>query len=167
MTPVRVPATSRGVCTVPALLRLSGAVEREPAIDDWLELRPGELGSIARVWFSQLRQCGTGVRELIHDGFPTVCVEDAPFAYVNVFRAHVNVGFFHGAALADPTRLLEGVGKYMRHVKVRPGVALDGPALEALITAAYRDILARLKATNDAIGTGRNGGATQGFHRAD
>ena len=81
----------------------------------------------------------------MHDGYPTVCVEDAPFAYVGVFRAHVNIGFFHGAALPDPVGLLQGMGKYMRHVKVKPGLALDGSSLEALITSAYRDIVARLK----------------------
>jgi hypothetical protein len=135
---------------MPALLRFHGAVGRDPAIDRWLDARPGELGSIARTWLEPMRRCGSDVRELLHDGCPTVCVEDAPFAYVNAFRAHVNVGFFHGAALTDPANLLEGTGKYMRHVKVRPGRALDGPSLEALITAAYRDIVARLKAAERA-----------------
>jgi hypothetical protein len=88
--------------------------------------------------------CGVDVRELLHDGFPTACVEDAPFAYVGVYKDHVNVGFFHGASLPDPTGLLEGTGKYMRHVKVKPGRAFDTSALEALITAAYRDIVSRL-----------------------
>ena len=76
----------------------------------------------------------------MHDGFATACVGDAPFAYVGVFKAHVNVGFFHGATLPDPARLLEGKGKRMRHVKLRPGHAFDASALEALISAAYRDI---------------------------
>jgi hypothetical protein len=91
-----------------------------------------------------MQRCGPDVRELLHDGFPTACVEDAPFAYVGVFKDHVNVGFFHGASLPDPAGLLEGTGKYMRHVKVKPGRAFDTPALEALITAAYRDIVTRL-----------------------
>ena len=130
---------------MPALLRFNGAVERDPAIHRWLDAQPGELGSIARTWFTRMRQCGSGVRELMHDGFATACVEDAPFAYVGVFTAHVNVGFFHGAALPDPTRLLQGTGKSMRHVKVKPGLALDAATLDALITAAYRDIVARLK----------------------
>jgi hypothetical protein len=131
---------------VPALLTFSGAVEREPAIDKWVTAQPSELAAIARTWFTLMRQCGTDVRELMHDGCPTVCVQDAPFAYVNAFRAHVNVGFFHGAALADPAGLLEGTGKYMRHVKVKPGQALDAPSLELLVTAAYQDIGARLRA---------------------
>ena len=127
-----------------ALLRFTGAVVRDPAIDAWLEVQPNDLGVIAQSWFAVMRRCGTDVRELMHDGYPTVCVEDAPFAYVGVFKDHVNVGFFQGATLSDPANLLQGAGKYMRHVKVRTDVALDGRSLEALITAAYRDIVARL-----------------------
>ena len=58
------------------------------------------------------------MRELLHDGHPTACVADAAFAYVNAFTAHVNVGFFRGAELVDPARMLEGTGRYMRHVKL-------------------------------------------------
>src|SRR5438445_11598928 len=67
-----------------------------------------------------MRDCGDDVRELLHDGHPTACVGDAAFAYVNAFKAHVNVGFFRGAEIADPEGLLEGTGKFMRHVKLRP-----------------------------------------------
>jgi hypothetical protein len=130
---------------MPALLKFSGAVERDPEIKRWFEARPNELGAMARDWFAVMRRCGTDVRELLHDGYPTVCVDDAPFAYVGTFKAHVNVGLFHGAALPDPAGLLEGSGKFMRHAKVKPGVAVDRVALEALITAAYRDITARLR----------------------
>jgi len=91
-----------------------------------------------------MRECGDDVLELMHDGCPVVCVEDAPFAYVNAFKAHVNVGFFVGAALDDPAGLLEGAGKRMRHVKVRPGANLNAAALSALIDAAYADIKRRL-----------------------
>ena len=87
----------------------------------------------------------------MHDGCPTVCVQDAAFAYVNAFRSHVNVGFFHGASLADPEGLLEGVGKYMRHVKLKPGRTIDSFALEALITASYQDILTRLEAEMEFV----------------
>src|SRR5262249_36119857 len=127
------------------ILRFSGALERDPAIDTWLSERPGELRSIARTWFTRMRGCGGDVRELMHDGCPVACVEDAPFGYVNVFKAHVNVGFFHGAALPDPVGLLEGNGIRMRHVKLKTGSTLDASSLEALIAAAYLDIKARLK----------------------
>ena len=103
------------------LLRFNGAVERDPAIDAWMKEHAGELGAIAHQWFEVMRKCGDEVRELLHDGCPVACLGDAPFGYVNVFTSHVNVGFFHGAALPDPARLLQGTGKFMRHVKLRPG----------------------------------------------
>ena len=131
---------------MPSLLTFSGAVEKDPAIERWLDAQPGELGTIARRWFAVMRGCGPDVRELMHDGCANVCVRDAPFAYVGAFRSHVNVGFFHGAAFTvhDPARLLEGTGKDMRHVKLKPGRDISASALEALIVAAYRDIHGRV-----------------------
>jgi hypothetical protein len=70
---------------------------------------------------------------------------DVPFAYVNVFSSHVNVGFFHGATLRDPARLLQGTGKFMRHVKLRPGTAINATELSLLIDASYADIKARVE----------------------
>ena len=128
------------------ILRFNGAVERDAAIEVWLNEQSTELRAIARHWFEMLRECGDDVRELMHDGCPVACVEDAPFGYVNAFTAHVNVGFFHGADLPDPARLLEGTGKRMRHVKLRPGAAVDSAALNRLIEHAYSDIKARLAA---------------------
>jgi hypothetical protein len=126
------------------MLLFYGAVQRDPAIETWLSEREPALGALARRWFERMRGCGEEVRELMHDGCPTACVADAPFGYVAVFRAHANVGFFYGAELPDPRRLLEGTGKRMRHVKTRPGAEPDAAALTALIAAAYADIQARL-----------------------
>ena len=122
------------------LFRLSLGERRDPAVEDWLSERPGELGEIARAWFARMRACGPDVLEMIHDGCPVACVRDVPFAYVNVFKAHAAVGFFRGAVLKDPARLLEGTGKRMRHIKLKPGAPLDSKALGALIQAAYADV---------------------------
>ena len=127
------------------ILRFNGAVERDPAVDTWLNAHPGELGAIARTWFEVMRKCGDEVRELVHDGCPVACLGDAPFGYVNVFTSHTNVGFFHGVALPDPARMLQGAGKRMRHMKLRPGTALDAAALNSLIEAAYADIKERVE----------------------
>ena len=128
------------------LFRISNTVERDPAIDAWMKEQAGELGSIARQWFDIMRRCGDEFRELMHDGCPVACVGDAPFGYVNAFKAHVNVGFFQGAELPDPAGLLEGSGKFMRHVKLMPGAAMNSAALRKLIEEAYSDIKARLEA---------------------
>ncbi len=126
-------------------LTFNGAVEHDPAIDAWFKAHTGELGAIAQGWFEVMRKCGDEVRELVHDGCPVACLGDAPFGYVNVFSAHINVGFFHGAVLPDPAKLLEGAGKFMRHVKLRPGTRTNDPALHKLIEEAYAHIKARVE----------------------
>lgn len=131
---------------MPRLLRFEGSIERDPEIDHWLERHPFRLAQIGRSWFDAFRRCGNNVRELMHDGYATACVEDAPFGYVGIFKSHVNVGFFHGATLLDPSGLLEGSGKYMRHVKLRPDRLVDEAALRTLIECAYRDIVERIEA---------------------
>ena len=127
------------------LFRLNGTVERDPAIDVWMKDHAGELGAIAQEWFEVMRKCGDEVREVLHDGCPTACLGGAAFGYVNVFTSHVNVGFFQGASLPDPVGLLEGTGKFMRHVKLKPGTAVDAAALRNVIEAAYSDIKARVE----------------------
>ena len=121
------------------MFRLNGSVERDPAIDGWMKENAGQLGDIAQKWFEVMRNCGDEVRELLHDGCPTACLGDPAFGYVNVFTSHVNIGFFQGASLLDPTRLLQGTGKFMRHVKLKPGMATNSAALSRLIEAAYSD----------------------------
>ena len=128
------------------VLRFPGGTRRGPAIERWLGERPGELAAIAHRWFDVMRGCGDDVQELLHDGHPTACVGDAAFGYVNIFTAHVNVGFFRGAELDDPAGLLEGSGRFMRHVKLEPGRDVDAEALAALIEAAYADMRRRVKA---------------------
>jgi len=137
------------------ILRFSGAVRRDPGVQAWLEGQPAHLRAIARPWFERMRECGEDVRELMHDGCPTACVEDAGFGYVDTFKAHVNVGFFRGSTLPDPSGLLEGTGKLGRHVKLKPGAPLDSSALEALIDEAYRNIKACLRAERGVSRTGR------------
>jgi hypothetical protein len=127
------------------LLRFNGAVARAPAIDAWMKEHAGELGAMAQQWFEVMRECGDEVRELLHDGCPVACLGDAPFGYVNVFRSHVNVGFFQGAGLADPAHLLQGSGRFMRHVKLLPGTATNAAALRRLILAAYLDMKVRVE----------------------
>jgi len=128
------------------LFRFPTATKRDPAVAAWMRAHGGALGAIALHWFEVMRGCGEDVRELLHDGHPTACVEDAAFAYANAFTAHVNVGFFRGAELADPDGLLEGSGRFMRHVKLRPGQPVDEAALQRLVQAAYQDMKRRVEA---------------------
>jgi hypothetical protein len=127
------------------LMRFANAVRHDPAVDRWFEEQPDALGDIAKQWFDRVRALGDDVNELLHDGHPTACIGDAAFCYVNAFTAHVNVGFFLGAWLDDPAGLLEGTGKRMRHVKLKPGQEPDQAAVGAVIDGAYSDLRDRLR----------------------
>jgi hypothetical protein len=127
------------------IFRFPSAAKHDAAIDAWLRAQRRDLRPFVETWFGRMRQCGADVRELMHDGCPTACLGDAAFGYVNAFNDHVNVGFFFGALLDDPARLLEGTGKRGRHVKLRPGREIDAAALSRLIEVAYADIRARLR----------------------
>jgi hypothetical protein len=131
---------------VRALFRLDDTARRHPAVVRWLEAHPGPIGALGARWLEHARRCGEDVAEVLHDGQPTVCVEGAAFAYVGAFTAHAALGFFQGAELPDPAGLLEGRGKHMRHVKLRPEASLDEAALSALVEAAYHDVKRRLAA---------------------
>jgi hypothetical protein len=78
----------------------------------------------------------TAVRWLVWEMFPSA---------TSMYTSHVNVGFFQGAALPDPRRLLQGTGRFMRHVKLRPETDTNDDALSTLIEVAYTDIKARVE----------------------
>jgi hypothetical protein len=126
------------------LFRLSDAGNRDPVIEEWLNKSDAST-AVARTWFRKIRACGADVLELMHDGHPVACIEDVPFAYVDVFKSHTNIGFFYGAHLDDPAGLLEGSGKNMRHVKLKLGREPDTVALGNLIDASYLDVKIRLR----------------------
>jgi uncharacterized protein YbjT (DUF2867 family) len=74
--------------------------------------------------FPEARTIGKALRSALEAARP------ARVNYANAFKAHVDVGFFRGAELADPDGLLEGTGKFMRHVKLRPGQPVEDAAFE-------------------------------------
>jgi hypothetical protein len=130
------------------IFRLPGASADEPSVTAWFEPGVTDLRHLTRFWFDRMCASGPGIRTILHDGQPTACLGEAAFGYVDAFRAHANIGFFHGNALDDPARLLRGTGRYMRHVRLRPGEPIDTKALETLIQAAYCDIASRLAVTS-------------------
>ena len=123
---------------------LDGAQRLDPNVERWFADPNNRFRGVARQWFDEMRSCGEDVTELLHDGHPTACVDGIALGYVNAFSSHVNVGFFLGAALDDPAKLLKGTGKFMRHVKVQPGASLNEVALKAMIASAYADLKSRV-----------------------
>lgn len=116
------------------------AKQKHRAVQSWLDCHGDGVGRLAQHWFTIARTCGDEVQEVMHDGHPTVCTGQVAFVYVSVHTQHANVGFYRGAELQDPLGLLEGNGKMMRHVKVRPGQDYDQDALTGLIHQAYKQM---------------------------
>ena len=58
------------------------------------------------------------------------------YAYIMPMRGYVNLGFYQGALLADPERLLAGTGKGLRHIKIRSVVEANRTAVRALLAKA-------------------------------
>ena len=72
------------------ILRFPSAVKRDPAIDAWLGARRDDLRPLVGTLFVRMRERGGDVRELMHDGCPTACVDDTAFGHASAFKEHVN-----------------------------------------------------------------------------
>jgi hypothetical protein len=78
------------------------------------------------------------------------------YAYVAVYGSHVNLGFYHGAALKDRAGVLEGRGKRLRHVKLRDVPSVRNPAIAALLRAAITDRMRYVREGNRSHRAPRN-----------
>lgn len=58
------------------------------------------------------------------------------YAYIAVQPSHINLGFYHGASLRDPSGLLDGAGKELRHIKVHDVAHVKSPEVRALVRRA-------------------------------
>ena len=61
------------------------------------------------------------------------------YTYILPYKNWVNLGFYMGAILADPERLMEGTGKKLRHVKIRSLEDAEQPAIRSLIAEAVAE----------------------------
>lgn len=70
--------------------------------------------------------------------------------YVAPQNGYVNLGFFYGTGLPDPTGLLEGTGKRMRHVKIKSVLAAQNAALIPLVQEAWKQGLLAVAQLHDS-----------------
>jgi hypothetical protein len=61
-----------------------------------------------------------------------------PVAYVYSAAEYVQFGFFYGSSLKDPKGLLDGAGKFVRHIKVHDASEIDERAFAALLKQASK-----------------------------
>ena len=61
------------------------------------------------------------------------------FGYICPLQDYVRLGFYYGGALPDSSKLLEGEGKRLRHIKIRSLAEAKRPAVRRLIKAAVAE----------------------------
>src|SRR6187399_1375593 len=83
-----------------------------------------DLAAIARRLRAMIRAVDADTVETVRLGDNAATYGVGPkkmtdgYAYIMPKRGYVNLGFYQGAMLKDPDRLLEGTGKGLRHVKI-------------------------------------------------
>ena len=101
-----------------------------------------DLAAIARRLRAVIRAVDTNTVETVRLGDNAATFGIGPrkmtdgYAYIMPMRGYINLGFYQGALLKDPHRLLEGTGKGLRHVKVRSLAEANRPSVRALVAAA-------------------------------
>ena len=112
-------------------------------VEEFLSNLPPEVQAIARELVSVARKNMPEAHEFIYHDAVGYAVSDSAFDRICYIapqkKGYVNFGFFFGAALADPKKLLTGEGKRLRHVKVWSQEAARNPALAKLIFQTWKE----------------------------
>ena len=106
--------------------------------DEYLADQPAKNRTLIRALRKFVKRAAPKLEEAVKWGNGCWVKGKAPVAYVYSGQGLVQFGFFRGASLADPQRLLEGKGEYVRHVKVRAAADIDEAAFGALLRQAAR-----------------------------
>ena len=96
---------------------------------------PTNMPELLRVVDATVRATAKGLPRVVKWNNQWVAGNDLILCYGS-FSQHVGIEFWRGSTVLDPTGLLEGTGKNLRHVKIRTTAEARSPALKRLIQAA-------------------------------
>jgi hypothetical protein len=106
-------------------------------IDQYIN-KAGKLSGVAKAVRALVKKTVSGSEEYVNPWkIPTFDL-NGPLCFYMVAKDHVLFGFMRGAMLRDPDKLLEGTGKYLRHVKLRSSADVGRPAVRALLEQAAK-----------------------------
>lgn len=108
------------------------------SFDDYLADQPPKNRTIIRALRKFVKRVAPKLQESVKYGNGCWLNGKAPVSYVYSDTGYVQFGFFHGASLEDPRKLLEGKGQYVRHIKVRAASDIEPAAFGALLRQATR-----------------------------
>ena len=110
--------------------------------EDLLEMTEEALRPVVTALREVVFEVDPGTCEVVRLGDRAVTYGVGPrkmldgYAYILPHKRWVNLGFYQGVELADPSRLLEGTGAKMRHVKVRSVDEAGRVAVRVLVRGA-------------------------------
>ncbi len=116
----------------------------EKTVDAYIDGIGDDRGAIVAALRHIIRTAAPGARETIKWAQP-VYESGGPFAYIKAFGKSVNLGFWRGSEIRDPSGLLTGDGDRMRHVtlvsldEVRPDLFADWVRQAVALNAAKGD----------------------------
>ena len=113
------------------------------SFDDYLEDQSAKNRDIIRALRASVKRVEPGLREAVKWGNGCWIGTKGPVAYVHSDAGYVQFGFFYGSSLRSPKGLLEGKGRYVRHIKVHNPSGIDRRVFAALLKQAARARLSR------------------------
>jgi hypothetical protein len=119
------------------------------SVQDWLANQAPDIRAITKQLRAVARKNMPKAHESIYHGVIGYSVNDSPanrICYIAPQRkAYANFGFFFGAVLPDPEKLLIGEGKQLRHVKIWSVAQAKNPALAKLFVATWKEATESIK----------------------
>ena len=85
---------------------------------------------------SIIKDVALDAQESIKWAQPIYTDEQGPFCYMQAHKNHVNIGFWRGAIMNDPSGLLMGEGEKMRHFKITQDTAINKEAIADFVKQA-------------------------------
>lgn len=113
------------------------------SVQEWLANLAPDIRAITKQLRAVARKNMPKAHEFIYHDAIGYSVNDSPFDRICYIapqkRGYVNFGFFFGAGLPDPEKLLIGEGQRLRHVKIWSVQEAKNPALAKLIAATWKN----------------------------
>ena len=113
----------------------------EETVDELFPTTPAAVRAILAELRRMVRETLPDATEIFYHGALGYGATASGFdriLYVMPQNGYANLGFFYGIDVPDPSSLLEGTGKRMRHVKIRSVLAAQNPALAPLVREAWK-----------------------------
>jgi hypothetical protein len=104
-------------------------------IDHYVK-KSGKFAGVAKAVRALVKKNVAGCEEYVNPWQIPSFDLNGPLCFYMVAKEHVIFGFLRGAILHDPGKLLEGTGKYLRHVKLRSPADVRRPDVRALVKEA-------------------------------